>query len=137
MRFKGKISVSWCVGLVAMNVILCIFNISLGSRKYGWLLLVLWLLLDVYSIPAFFRNYVEVTKKEVRICFGILTRKIPTAEIQALKEIVGVRSAFSASSECIGIISKTIETTYVSVKEPKELSKELIRLNRKIKFFIV
>ena len=137
MEFKGQIASKWHAYVMMDVGLLGITALHYKGTIIQMLILAFTIMMALYLIPVYFRNKVVVDKKNIVIYFGFLKRTIPTKEVVALKEQSYGRSAFNAGTRGVGIVSKTIETTYVSVKDLAEFIKEIQRLNHSVKHFIL
>ena len=136
MKFKGKIGKSWYITLLLCNIVMAVVYFSIKIHDYSWVLLIIWGGLNIYLIPAIFRNFVVLDKKTITIYFGIYTRVINISDIASLKKMPFTHSLLSASTDCIGIISKMGDSTNISIEDQDKFVNEILRLNKKIKYFI-
>ena len=136
MKFKGKVGKSWYITLLLCNIAMAIFYFSIKIDDYSWLILIIWGGLNIYLIPAIFRNYVMLDKKTITIYFGIYTRIINIADINSLRQMPFTHSLLSASTDCLGITNKMGETTNISIEDQDKFVNEILRNNKKIKYFI-
>lgn len=136
MKFKGKIGKSWYVTLLLCNIALAIFYFSIKIHDYAWIILIIWGGINIYLIPAVFRNFTVLDKKTVTIYFSIYTRVINVSDIVSVRKMPFTRSMLSASSDCIGITTNIGETTNISIEDQEKFVNELLRYNRKIKYYI-
>lgn len=136
MRFQGKIAQWWYVILVFFNAITIAFYLRSGISGTTAMYIPLLIIVDLFMIPVLFKNYVTIDKEHVTVYFGVITKKIPTKEITRVKQDNALKASFSASFDRIAIESRTMDLVYVSVLDKQGFLKELLNVNRKIKYII-
>lgn len=136
MKFKGNIEPYWYAVIAIVNVLAVIVFAVYGLSKNSILYMPLWIVINLYTLPVLFRNYVEFDKNKVTVYFGLLTKTIPVKGIKSVKEISGYQAAFAASSKRIEIESAQVSTVSISIAEQKVFIKKLMKANRNIKYLV-
>lgn len=138
MTFKGKIDKWWYVVIAILNGIAIATVIYSGFSMNIAFSLVLFVIVDLYFIPVMFKNEITINKKSklLVVQFGVLTKTLPIQEIVRIKEIKTYSASFAASFDRIVIESRRMSTIYVAPQDKEEFTKELMKVNRKIRYMI-
>lgn len=140
MTFKGKIDTWWYLATAFINGIAISALIYQGLRHQisGLLLinLLALLLLNLYFVPPILKNEVVVSKKEVIVRFGLLTKVIPIQGISVVRTMTSYSGSFAASFDRIGIECRGMSAVFIALEDNKSFIKELMRKNRKIKYLM-
>ncbi|MGF0033432.1 PH domain-containing protein [Bariatricus sp. SGI.154] len=135
MTFKGKIDKWWYVVTALLN------GLTFGTIVYVdlsriWIYIIGLIVVDLYFVPVLFRNEVIVDKKQIVVQFGLLKKTIPTRDIVAVRKTKGYAASFAASSDRVGIEARRMSLVFVSVEDNGELIRELMQVNKGIKYMI-
>ena len=135
MTFKGKMDKWWYVVIGVLN------GITLGTTIYAGIAkayptLIILLIVDLYFIPPIFKNEGILDKKMITIHFGLLKKTVPVQEIVAVRRMKSYSASFAASFQRVGIESRRQTTVFLSVQDNKEFINELLKLNKKIKYYV-
>lgn len=136
MRFKGKVAPYWYAIIAVVNVLAVVVFAVYGVHKNSALYMPLLIVIDLYTIPVLFRNYVEVNRNSVKIYFGLLTKTIPTKEIRSVKDSSNYQASFAASADRIEMDEGRNTPVYISIIGKKDFYKELTKANRNIKYLV-
>ena len=77
-----------------------------------------------------------VTKKDVIVRFGLLTKTIPIRGITVVKIMKNYSASFAASFDRVGIEAGGMSAVFISLEDNGAFTKELLKRNRKIKYLI-
>ncbi|MCI8559772.1 MAG: hypothetical protein HFH03_01390 [Dorea sp.] len=136
MSFKGKVAAWWYVATAALNGIAIAALIYQGLSTVLAVNLVIVVLINLYFIPPIFKYEVIITKKEVVIKFGLLTKTVPIQNITVVKIMKSYSASFAASFDRVGIEARNMTDVFISLEDNSAFIKELLRKNRKIKYLI-
>lgn len=136
MRFKGKVAPYWYAIIAVVNVLAVVVFAVYGVHKNSALYMPLLIVIDLYTIPVLFKNYVEVDRNSVKIYFGLLTKTIVTKEIKSVKDASSYQASFAAASDRIAIDNGGQNPIYISIIGKKDFYKELTKSNRNIKYLV-
>lgn len=136
MKFKGKVSQWWYVAAVFFNAIFAALFLTNNSTDSSLMFIPMLILIDLYMIPVMFRYYITVDKDNVIVYFGLLRKTIPTKKITAIKAMKSYKASFATSFDRIGIQPTGMDVVFVSVEDKQGFLKELLKVNRKIKYLI-
>lgn len=140
MIFKGKIAAWWYAVTALINGVAfaaLIYQIQTNNLSVIFIgNFLLFLLLDLYFVPVFFKNEVTVNKKMVIVKFGLLTKEVPIQGISCVKKMKSYSASFAASFDRVGIESRSMTAVFVSLQDNEAFIRELMRKNRKIKYLM-
>lgn len=140
MIFKGKIAAWWYAVTALINGVAfaaLIYQIQTNNLSVIFIgNFLLFLLLDLYFVPVFFKNEVTVNKKTVIVKFGLLTKEVPIQGISCVKKMKSYSASFAASFDRVGIESRSMTAVFVSLQDNEAFIRELMRKNRKIKYLM-
>lgn len=136
MTFKGKVAAWWYVAIAVLD------GITIAAVIYKGLSIVLAvnviaiILVNFFFVPPIFKNEVTITKKEVNIRFGLLTKTIPIQGITTIKIMKSYSASFAASFDRVGIESRSMAAVFISLEDNAAFVNELLKKNRRIKYLI-
>lgn len=136
MTFKGKIAAWWYVAIAVLD------GIAIAAVIYNGLSLILAVnviavaFVNLFFIPPIFKNDVTITKKDVIVTFGLLTKTIPIRGITIVKIMKNYSASFAASFDRVGIESSSMSAVFISLEDNAAFINELLKRNRKIKYLI-
>ncbi|MCI9168592.1 MAG: hypothetical protein HFH01_10500 [Dorea sp.] len=140
MIYKGKVAPWWYVVTALINgVALAALIYQIQSDNLSVVFignLLLFLILDLYFVPAIFKNEVAISKKEVTVKFGLLTKEIPIQGISCVRRMKNYQASFAASFDRVGIESRGMSAVFISLSDSEAFIRELMRKNRKIKYLL-
>lgn len=136
MIFKGKIDTWWYIATAFLNGIAIAAVIYDGLSTILLANVLLVVVADLYFIPVIFKNEAKITKKEVIVTFGLLTKTIPIQSITRVKIQKSYNASFAASFYRIGIEARGLSAVFIALEDNESFVKELMRKNRKIKYLM-
>lgn len=136
MTFKGKVAAWWYVAIAALDGIAIAAVIYKGLSIILAVNIIAIVLVNFFFVPPIFKNEVTVTKKEVIIRFGLLTKTIPIQGITIVKIMKSYSASFAASFDRVGIESRGMTAVFISLEDNGAFVNELLKKNRKIKYLI-
>lgn len=140
MIYKGKVAAWWYVVTALINGIAfaaLIYQIQSDNLSVIFIgNFLLFLVLDLYFVPVIFKNEVTISKKEVTVKFGLLTKEIPIQGISCVRRMKSYSASFAASFDRVGIESRGMSSVFISLDDNEAFIKELMRKNRKIKYLL-
>lgn len=136
MTFKGKVAAWWYVATAVLDGIAIAAVIYQGLSTILAVNLIAIVLVNLYFVPPIFKNEVTITKKEVIVTFGLLTKTIPIQSITNVRIMKSYAASFAASFDRVGIESRSMTAVFISLEDHEAFIKELLRKNRKIKYLI-
>ena len=104
MTFKGKIAAWWYVAIAVLD------GIAIAAVIYNGLSLILAVnviavaFVNLFFIPPIFKNNVTITKKDVIVTFGLLTKTIPIQGITIVKIMKNYSASFAAYTSCARVL---------------------------------
>lgn len=136
MTFKGKVAVWWNVAIALLDGIAIAAVIYKGLSVVLAVNVIAIVLINLFFVPPIFKNEVIITKKEVVVRFGLLTKTIPIQGITNVRIMKNYSASFAASSDRVGIESRSMSTVFISLEDNAAFIKELLKKNRKIKYLV-
>lgn len=136
MIFKGKVAAWWYVAAAAIDGIAIAALIYQGLSTILAINLIAVVFINLYFVPPIFKNEAVITKKEVIVRFGLITKTIPIQQITTIKSMKSYSASFAASFDRLGIESRSMTAVFISLEDNGAFVKELLRKNRKIKYLI-
>ena len=136
MKFKGYVSQWWVVASVFFNAIFIALFLTGSSTDASLMFVPMLLLIDLYMIPVVFRYHLTVDRDNVIIYFGLLRKTLPTKKITAVKVTRSYKASFATSINRIGIQAQGMDVVYVSLDDNQAFLRELLKVNRKVKYLI-
>ena len=136
MNFQGKTAPWWYIIIAFFNLMTVGFYAMKGISGTSAMYIPLLVIVDLFMIPVLFKNYVTVDKEYVTVYFGLIKKAIPTKQITRVKQQNALKASYSASFDRIAIESKTMDLVYISVQDKQGFLRELMQVNRNIKYII-
>lgn len=136
MTFKGKVAAWWYVAVAALDGIAIAAVIYKGFSLILTVNVIAIAVVNLFFIPPIFKNEVTITKKEVIVRFGLLTKTIPIQGITIVKIMKSYSASFAASFDRVGIESRSTAAVFISLEDNPAFVNELLKKNRKIKYLI-
>ena len=135
MKFKGKIAPGWYVVTGVINGLAIAAIIHYGGYGPYVTYLPLTAFIDLYLIPVYFRNYVVIDKDFITVHFGLLKKVVMTKDVLTIQSSNSMSSSFSASFDRLAIKPKNKTVVYIALEDKQGFVKELMKLNKKVKYF--
>ncbi len=135
MKFKGKIAAWWYVAIGVLNGLAVAAVIYYGGYGPYALYLPITFVVDLYLVPVLFRNEVTLDKDFITVQFGLLKKQVLVKDVYSIKSSNSVGASFAASFDRLEINPRNKTLVYISLKEPQKFVNELLKLNKKIKYY--
>ena len=136
MKFQGKIAPWWYIIIAFFNLLTVGFYATSGINGTSAMYIPLLIIVDLFMIPVLFKNYVTVDKDYVTVYFGLIKKAVPTKQNTRVKQQNDLKASYSASFDRIAIESKTMDLLYISIHDKQGFLRELMKVNKGIKYIV-
>ena len=133
IKFKGKIAAWWVPVLVIFNVFTIMMLVMNNFAGYSSLFIPSLMMVNIYMLPVLFKNYVTIDRNRVTLCFGLITKTIPTQDILTVEFCKKSNITLCASSDRIKIEIKGMDPVMISVEDKEGFVEVLAKRNPRVK----
>ena len=77
----------------------------------------------------------EINKDLITVQFGLLKKTILVKDVMSIQSSNSLSSSFSASFDRLAIRPKNKTIVYISVEDKQGFVRELLKVNKKVKYF--